>query len=116
MPFLSQRDIASSLRSKAEKDYKAQLRVALQNPGLTAEQRRDIQAKLARVGQPRVYDGHSPPSPGAIELPKPVTLPEVLTSAVLQGMKKTDLQVLAEQRGLPTTGTRTDLIRRLLAA
>ena len=121
MPFISQRQIGLNLRSKAEKDYKAQLRSALLNPTLSAEQRLDIRARLARVGQPRVYDASSPPLPGAIQLPsQPVVamkipaLPE-LDHAALQGMKKTDLQELAGQRGVPTTGTRANIIQRLLA-
>lgn len=94
MPFLTQRDLALSLRTKAEKDYKAQLRAALLNPTLTREQRSEIQAKLSLVGQPRVYDAKSLPVPGAIELPRPpvseqVALPEAaLAPEVPQGKKK----------------------------
>lgn len=118
MPFLSQRQIAENLRSKAEKDYKAQLRSALLNPTLSAEQRRDLQARLARVGQPRIYDADSPPVPGAIQLPlspAPSSSPS-FDPDVLRRMKKGDLQKLAEEHGVPITGTRADLIERLLAA
>lgn len=118
MPFLSQRQIAESLRTKAEKDYKAQLRSALLNPALSAEQRRDLQARLSRVGQPRVYDADSPPVPGAIQLP-PASAPSRPPSFdpdLLRRMKKGDLLKLAEEHGVPTTGTRADLIERLLSA
>lgn len=113
MPFLTQRDLATNLRSKAEKDYKAQLRAALSAPGLSAEQRRDIQFRLSQVGQPKVYDANSTPLPGAIQLPK-TPVPLGLDPALLQDMKKADLQTLAEQHGFPTTGTRAVLIQRLL--
>lgn len=113
MPFLTQRDLGSALRTKAEKDYKAQLRAALLNPGLNADQRREIQLRLSQVGQPKVYDSKAPPVPGAIELPKPKPR---LIPAEVQGMKKADLQALARQRDLPETGTRAELIERLLSA
>lgn len=71
MPFISQSQIPTDLRTQAERDYRKQLRAALLTPGLPAEQRRDIQARLAGVGQSRVYDRNSPPLPGAIELPAP---------------------------------------------
>jgi len=123
MPFISQRELGLNLRSKSEKDYRAQLRAALLNPGLSAEQRRDIQVRLAQVGQPRMYDASSPPLPGAIELaPAPVVsgkavLPEaILAPESLQGMSKADLQALARRRGLPSSGTRTDLMERLAKA
>jgi hypothetical protein len=95
-----------------------QLRAALQNPALSAEQRRDLQARLALVGQPKVYAADSPPVPGAIQLPPPlveqaVSLP-VLDRKTVQGLTKAELQQLAIQRGLDSTGTRADLIKRLI--
>ncbi len=68
MPFITQQELGPSLRSKSEKNYRSQLRAALLNPGLSAEQRRSIQGRLGQVGQPRMYDAASPPLPGAIEL------------------------------------------------
>lgn len=120
MPFINQQQIAASLRAKATKDYKEQLRTALLNPTLTAEQRRDLRVRLAQVGRPKTYDATSSPLPGAIELPSP---PQVFPTPALprhqrhelQGMKKSDLQHLAKQVGLSPEGTRADLIDRLLA-
>lgn len=119
MPFLTQRDLSSALRAQAEKTYRDQLRAALQNPALTAEQRRDLRARLTQVGQPKVYDASLPPLPGAIELPPPPPIVETpalpdLDIRVVQGMKKGELQQLAVQRGLDSTGTRADLIKRLV--
>ena len=71
MPFISQSQIASPLRAQSEREYKTQLRAALLIPNLTAEQRREIQARLSRVGQVRVYDKDAPPIPGAITFPIP---------------------------------------------
>lgn len=123
MPFISQRQIATDLRAQAEKDYRKQLRAALLTPGLSAEQRQSIQAQLLQLGQPKVYDRNSPPVPGAIVLPPTSVQPSPVTPVlkghdleVLRGMKKADLQALAEQQGLPTTGTRAELLERLTAA
>lgn len=114
MPFITQRDLSAALRARSEKDHRAQLRAALLNPGITAEQRRDIQLRLSQIGQPKVYDAAAPAVPGAIELPKPTVEP--LNPAEIQGMKKADLQALATQRGLPSEGTRAEIIKRLLSA
>jgi len=116
MPFITQRDLALAQRAQAEKDYKSKLRAALLQPGLTAEQRRDIQIKLGQVGQPKVYDAKSPPPPGAIQLPKAEPPPPGLDLATLQGMKKAELQTLAENRGVPVQGSKSELIQRLLSA
>jgi hypothetical protein len=98
---------------RAEKDYKTQLRAALSQPGLSAEQRREIQLRLGQIGQPKVYDAKSPPLPGAIPLPVVPESQVEVTVDQIQMMKKADLQDLAKQRGLPSTGTRSDLILRL---
>jgi len=117
MPFITQRDLALAQRAQAEKDYKSKLRAALLMPGLTAEQQRDIQIRLGQVGQPKVYDAKSPPPPGAIQLPKAESLPPPgLDLATLQGMKKAELQTLAENRGVPVQGSKSELIQRLLSA
>lgn len=117
MPFITQRDLSAALRARSEKDHRTQLRAALLNPGLTAEQRRDIQLRLSQIGQPKVYDAAAPAVPGAIELPKPTVEPaKPLNPADIQGMKKADLQALATQRGVSDEGTRAEIIKRLLSA
>ena len=69
MPFMSRSGIDPKMTKPYDKKYKAQLREALGNPGLSAEQRARIKAELAQIGKPRVYDGDRPALPGAIELP-----------------------------------------------
>jgi len=113
MPFLNRRHIASSARREADKAYKAQLRRALGNPGLTTAERENLKARLAQVGGPRVYDAASPPPPGAIALP--AQEPAAPAEAELKGMKKAELQALAAERGLPTSGTKAVLVERLLS-
>jgi hypothetical protein len=111
MPFVRRRDAALEARQVAEKKYRGQLRQALSNPGLSAEQRKLLRHKLEMVGKPRVYDAKSPPPPEAIELPTPT--PE-FTKAGLMGKRKAALQALARRRGLPFTGTKAALVERLL--
>jgi len=67
MPFVSREDIDLDVRAKYDKRYKAQLREALHNPGLTAEQRKHLQAQIRQVGQPKVYSADSAPKPGAFK-------------------------------------------------
>ena len=69
MPFLTRRDLSLSLRKEHDKAYRNQLRQALLDPALTNEGKQRIMEKLARIGQPRVYDANSPPPLGAITLP-----------------------------------------------
>jgi hypothetical protein len=111
MPFLTRREVALETRLKAEKEYRRQLRLSLSNPGLTVAQKRDIQQKIAQVGKPRVYAADSPPPPGAIMLPAPVPSH---TEGELTEMKKAELVALAEELGLPTSGTKTALVERIL--
>jgi hypothetical protein len=111
MPFLSRREVALELRSKAEKEYRQQLRKALSDPSLSAAQRQDIRNRLEQVGKDRVYDADSPPVPGSIMLPDPAP---THTQDELRGMKKTELVTLAGELGLPTSGTKTTLVERIL--
>lgn len=67
MPFLSRHQIEDSIRTHGERKYREELRSALRNPVLTTEQRRFIKLKLEQVGQPKNYDAHSPPPPGAVD-------------------------------------------------
>lgn len=120
MPFLTQHDLSATLRARAEKEHRAQLRHALLNQGLSAEQRRDIQRRLAQIGQPRVYDADAPAVPGAVVLPPPVIevkveASEPLEHAAIQKMKKPELIELATKHGVSTQGNRAEIIKRLLA-
>lgn len=69
MPILTRAGLDPTLRRLHDKKYKAQLREALGNLGLSPEQRGRIKAELDQVGKPRVYDASSPSMPGAIKLP-----------------------------------------------
>jgi hypothetical protein len=112
MPFVSRRDLALSAQKAADRKHREQLRQALSTPGLTLEQRRDLERRLGQVGQPRVYDAASPPPPGAIKLPAPAPKH---TEEELMGKKKTELVALATEEGLPSTGTKAQLVERLLS-
>ena len=113
MPFLNRRQIALQIRTKAEREYREQLRAALSTPGMPAAQRHEIQRRLEQVGKPRVYSADSPPLPGAIVLTPPEPVHQY-TEVDLQGMRKADLVMLAGERGLPTSGTKIMLVERLL--
>ena len=67
MPVISRQNLEPSIKAEYDQKYKAQLRKALLNPGLTADQRTQIRLELALVGLPRVYSVDRPPRPGAIE-------------------------------------------------
>jgi len=69
MRFLKAGDIPMKVRRPHLNRYKSQLRDALLNPALTAEQREDIKVKLANAGQPKIYKGNSPQS-GAVKPPE----------------------------------------------
>jgi len=117
MPFINRRQIALATRQKADRKYRDQLRRALQNPALTAEQRKDLRSRLERVGQVRVYDAASPPLPGAIELPSSGPVQQVArsrySSEELVEMRKATLVALAQEAGVPHIGTKAAIIERL---
>lgn len=121
MPFLNKYQIDPKLRTSSDKQYKAELRKALASPALTAEQRTSIQNRIAGVGQPRVYDAASLPQPGAIALPASeqvvsvMPVEPVLTRAQLGALRKPELQTMAREQGLLVSGTKADLVDRLLA-
>ena len=72
MPFLSRQDIDPKLLEASARKAKKQLRAALLNPALTAEQRQRIREEIALVGLGgRVYDAERPPRPGAISFDQP---------------------------------------------
>jgi len=65
MPFVSRRHIDPETRKANDAAYKARLREALLNPGLSAAERSRIKAQLA-AGPGKVYRASTPPKPGAI--------------------------------------------------
>lgn len=66
MPFVHRQSIDSEICKPHNAAYKAQLREALLNPGLSANDRKRIKDQLAGVGQGKVYRAATPPKPGAI--------------------------------------------------
>lgn len=70
MPFISKEEISPEIRGRYEKRYKAQLKEALLNPGLSAEQREHLREQIRSAGKPKVYKAESLPKPGAISFQK----------------------------------------------
>jgi hypothetical protein len=66
MPFIRRPDIDPEIRAIHDKKTKANLRAALLNPGLSAEQSARIRQELAMLGPARIYDADRPHRPGAI--------------------------------------------------
>lgn len=56
--FLKAHEIPMKHRRPHLNRYKSQLRDALLNPTLTLEEKDNIRAKIARIGQPKVYEGN----------------------------------------------------------
>ena len=72
MPFLRRQQVDPKLLEASTKKVKEQLRTALLNPALTAEQRQSIKEEIALMGVgTRVYDANRPPRPGAISFDQP---------------------------------------------
>jgi hypothetical protein len=67
MPFIRRVNVDPELRAPHDQKYKTELRQALLNPGLSAEQRTRIREELAMAGMSRIYSADRPPRPGAIE-------------------------------------------------
>jgi len=59
MPFISREQIDPKIRAKYERKYKAQLKEALLNPGLTDEQKAYLRDQIRSIGQPKVYQAGS---------------------------------------------------------
>jgi len=110
MPFLCRETINSDVRKPYEGNYKTQLRQALSNPGLSVEQRKRIKDQLAEVGKPKSYQADTPPKPGAISFQEPLPPREILES-----LKRADLLVVAQRLGTSTSGTKVQIIDRILA-
>ena len=53
MPFLNRQDIDPKVRKQFEGKYRQELRAALLNPALTAEQKEKIREKLSQLEKPR---------------------------------------------------------------
>jgi len=110
MPFIRRDQISSEVRKPYEGTYKTQLRQALTNPGLTAEQRKCIKDQLAEVGKPKVYRADTPPKPGAISFQEPLP-----PRKILESLKRADLLVIAKRLRIPTDGNKAQVIDRLLS-
>ena len=111
MPFIQSIAISSELRKQHESAYKAQLRQALTNPGLSAEQYKRIKDQIVEIGKSKVYRVDSPPKPGAISFQDPLPPRDVLES-----LKRDVLLTIARRLRVPTDGTRTQLVDRILSA
>ena len=111
MPFICRDKINPAVRKPYEGAYKGQLRQALTNPGLTAEQRKRIKDQLAEVGQPKVYRVDTPPKPGAISFEEPLP-----PRKILETLMRVDLLVIARKLQIPTNGTKAAIIERLVLA
>jgi len=111
VPFIRRHEIKSSVRKPHEGAYKGQLRQALTNPGLSAEQRERIKSQLAEVGQAKVYRVDTPPKPGAISFEEPLP-----PRKILETLKRVDLLVIARKLKIPTNGSKAEIVERLLLA
>jgi len=66
MPFVRRIEVDPKTLKKFERRTKAELRQALHNPALTAEQKEEIRRRIKQVSRPKVYSKDSPPPAGAI--------------------------------------------------
>ena len=66
MPFISRDQIDPAVKARYEGRYKSQLKEALLNPGLTAQQRIYLREQIRAIGQPKTYQSESPSKPGAV--------------------------------------------------
>lgn len=110
--FIKAQDIPMKKRHPHLARYRRQLRDALMNPAITAEQRAEIKNKLDSVGLPKVYVGNPTPSTPSTDdsvalEPAPVptsdTPPVVEESSEtlddLLALEKDELLTLAEDEG-----------------
>lgn len=109
MPFIAREEIDPDLRAKHDSRYKAQLRKALHNAGLSAEARAHLHKQVQAVGKPKVYKADTPPKLGALSFPKWPNATEV------RNMRKAELLQLAQQMGVDDTGNKPDVLERVLA-
>lgn len=111
MPFIKRSDIPEKIRKPHEAKLKGTLRAALQQPGLTGEQRIAIKDQLGRIGKPKEYLPNPIPKPGAV----PVVHPRrrLPSTEELMALSKVDLAKRALQLGLPKSGNKPDLVARI---
>ena len=114
MPFIKRSDIPHKVRKPHEAKLKGTLRAALQQPGLSGEQRIAIKDQLERIGRPRVYVPNPTPKPGAVPVEQPSR--RLPSHEDLLALSKVDLVKRALQLGLPKSGNKSDLVSRILKA
>lgn len=112
MPFVHRNQVPLDVRRHHESAFKGQLRQALGNPGLTAEQRQRVKDQLAEVGkQDKTYRAETPPKPGAISFLDPLPTRDVLVE-----LTRVELLAVAKRLDVPTNGTKVQIIDRLMTA
>ena len=112
MPFICREDVDLDLRQRFNGAHKAKLRQSLLDPGLTAEQQKNIRAQLDQIGKPKTYRADSLPRPGAISFESP-RIPK-WDRETLEQMNKADLVNLARERDVAMYGSKAQIIARLM--
>ena len=113
MPFVKRSDIAPKIRKPHEARLKGTLRAALQQPGLSGEQRVAIKDQLAKIGHPKEYRVGGSAKPGAIPVANPRRLP---SKEDLMALSRVALVKRVLQLGLSKSGTKMVLVDRILNA
>ena len=114
MPFVKRSDIAPKIRKPHEAKLRGTLRAALQQPGLSGEQRIAIKDQLAKIGQPKEYKLGGSAKPGAIPVANPRR--HLPSKEDLMALSRVALVKRALQLGLLKSGTKTVLVDRILNA
>lgn|GEM_PF-1629494 len=125
MKHIAQQSIDSKIRRPCLQRWRQELRTALQNPALPPEQRKLLEERLARAGQPRIYRADDPAPPGAIDsgpmptkprTPKPVELVEFSYESLAQKPKVMLLAyAAANDIELEPACTKAQVIQAILA-
>jgi hypothetical protein len=112
MPFIRREDVDLSLRQRFEGVHKAKLRQSLLDPGLTAEQQKNIRAQLEQIGKLKVYRADSPHRPGAISF----DVPRIAkwNREDLEQRNKADIIALAREHDVAMYGSKAQIIARLM--
>jgi len=77
-----------------------------------------VSASVLSAAEVRVHHAAPAPAPEPVTLPEPVeeaTSEEAPATTDYESMNKTDLMVLCSQRGLSQSGTKAEIIERLVA-
>lgn len=111
MPFIQRESISPNIKRPYEVAYKASLRKALTNPGLTVDQRQQIKDQMQELGKSKIYTKNSIPKPGAISFQEPIPPRELL-----KRLSKEELILLAKQLNIPVTGNKNQILEALLAS